>query len=186
MIIGHLPAGYILSSYIVKPLLKGTPAGIFPGRLLLIGSLSSIVPDLDMAYFYFIDQGKHLHHNYWTHLPVFWTGLAVLVLTIVIARGHCALLPYGLTILIGILSHLLLDTITGGIRWFYPYSNRYFFLFQVPPIHKWWVLNFVLHWTFIIELVLTAVACWIFLNRKGTGKGTQAMTHFTLLEKHRG
>jgi inner membrane protein len=55
-----------------------------------------------------------------------------------------------------------LDTVAGKIRWLYPFSNKDFVLVHIPSIHSWWVWNFVMHWTFCLELglVLSALYVW--------------------------
>jgi inner membrane protein len=57
---------------------------------------------------------------------------------------------------------MLLDSIVGDIWWFAPFVDKSFALFTVPALyHPWW-LNFVLHWTFLLELLilLWAVNIW--------------------------
>lgn len=58
MFVAHLPAGYILSKF-----WKNKTAQYF----LLIGS---ILPDLDLLYFYTIGQRAVVHHAYPTHSPI--------------------------------------------------------------------------------------------------------------------
>ena len=60
-----------------------------------------------------------------------------------------------------VMSHMLLDSVTSGIKWLYPFDDRYFGLWRlwlVPAGYDWWVLNYVLHWTFIYELSLVAAS----------------------------
>ena len=77
MFIGHLPAGYLIT----KGLLRrsgGNGSVAQTGPLLLaLGLSASLLPDLDMFYFYLIDHGQHLHHGYWTHLPIFWLVVCI-------------------------------------------------------------------------------------------------------------
>lgn len=37
--------------------------------------LGSVVPDLDMVYFHFVDGGRTHHHAYVTHWPLFWAAV---------------------------------------------------------------------------------------------------------------
>ena len=64
------------------------------------------------------------------------------------------------------LLHLMLDTIAGGIAWFYPFSPRPFVLVDVPAIHGWWVWNFVLHWTFALEVLVWLWAGVVFVRSR--------------------
>lgn len=59
----------------------------------------------------------------------------------------------------GSIGHLLLDTIVGDIWWLYPYVDTPFALFVVPSLYRPWWLNFVLHWSFMVEVAVTAAPC---------------------------
>ena len=50
--------------------------------------------------------------------------------------------------------HLVLDTVAGQMFWLYPFDKTSFVLVDVPARHGWWVWNFVLHWTFGLELMI--------------------------------
>lgn len=57
------------------------------------------------------------------------------------------------------LLHMALDSLAGGIAWLAPLSDLELRLVEVPARHGWWVWNFVLHWTMLIEvLILSAFA----------------------------
>ena len=58
--------------------------------------------------------------------------------------------------------HLVLDTTAGGIRWLWPASEAELVMSHVTARHDPWWLNFVLHWTFALELAITlaAVGLW--------------------------
>ncbi len=60
--------------------------------------------------------------------------------------------------MLGVLSHLLLDSIIGDIYWLIPFSYRPFSMFTVHPRYSPWYLNFVFHWVFGLELVLSSCA----------------------------
>lgn len=152
MLIAHLPAGYLLARRIAPRL---APPGALR-RMMALGLAGSIFPDLDMVYFHAFDGRQTLHHDYWTHIPAFWLGAALgAALLMWLAR---AAIPWreGLVFLAGIFLHLILDTPTGGILWGWPVSQQPFLLFEITARFDWWVWNFVLHWTFLFELVLCA------------------------------
>jgi len=49
-----------------------------------------VLPDLDMAYFYLIDERQRRHHTYWGHIPFAWAvagGVGAAVLGV--ARRDC-------------------------------------------------------------------------------------------------
>jgi inner membrane protein len=50
--------------------------------------------------------------------------------------------------------------------WLWPLSDHLYSLVTVQPTHSHWVLSFVAHWTFWLELGLIAVAGWLFITRR--------------------
>jgi inner membrane protein len=55
--------------------------------------------------------------------------------------------------------------VAGGIRWFWPLSDSSLVLAHVPAGRSWWVWNFVLHWTFLMEVLVCAAALIVFVRR---------------------
>ena len=146
MFIAHLFSGYILTDKLQRSF--AIPL------YMTVGLLASILPDLDMLYFYLIDNQQHLHHGYWTHIPFFWFCIAVPVFISSWLWGKRIHTLLALVFFVGILVHLFLDTIVGKIEWLQPFSSRAYYLFEVPAVYNFWVWNFVLHWTFLFELIL--------------------------------
>jgi hypothetical protein len=159
MILGHLPAGYLLTRQLFK--LHANPKGLWRPWL-LAGLAGAVAPDLDMLYFYLVDQRQHHHHSYISHYPLLWGTLLVLAQAWRWSgRAHyyawlaCCFSINGML-------HLCLDSIVGDIWWFAPFVDRPFSLFSVPALYQPWWLNFILHWSFALELALVvwAVATW--------------------------
>ena len=156
MIIGHLPAGYLLTRLLYPPT-------VFPWRIFILSGLcGALAPDLDMLYFHLIDHGQTHHHRYFTHFPAFWGGLLLLalfawLLTRFARAGLLASVFAGNGMV-----HLCLDSIVGDIWWLAPFVDRPFSLFTVPALYQPWWLNFLLHWSFGLELglVVWAVFVW--------------------------
>ena len=157
MIIGHLPGGYLVA----KAAGAMGAAGLFWGII-----LGSILPDFDMLWFLYVDHGTIHHHEYLTHRPAVW---AVVLLIGTLVRS-----PLLIGIGLGALVHMVLDSIVGSIAWLWPLSEASFPLVVVPATHSNWVLSFLFHWTFAVEICLTLIAAWVFLraqrtDRKGVG-----------------
>ena len=55
---------------------------------------------------------------------------------------------------VGGLLHMLLDSVVGDIWWLAPIVDQPYALFTVPARFQPWWLNFVLHWSFVIELLI--------------------------------
>ncbi len=157
MFVGHAPAGYLLT-HALEPHLP-----VRRQTLIWTGVCFALLPDLDLLYFYAIDARAHPHHSYWTHLPIFWAALFV-PLWLSFARNSCAA-ALTLVAAANVFGHLVLDSIVGGIAWGYPISAAYYSLFEVPATRSWWVWNFVLHWTFLLEAGVVAAAASVARSR---------------------
>jgi membrane-bound metal-dependent hydrolase YbcI (DUF457 family) len=163
--IAHLPAGYLVTRAIARR--RPTAAE------LALGLFGSIAPDLDLLYFYTIDRQQQLHHSYWTHTPFYWLLIALalgsLALYRPVRRRATDVLKY---LLPGVLLHLILDSVAAEIRWLYPLCLSGYGLVEVPARYSNWILNFVLHWSFALELMLVAAAAGVLLaDRYGLGHG---------------
>lgn len=162
MFIAHVPAAYLCGTFLGR--IFGTclvPSGLLVGAALAGG----MAPDLDLFYFYLIDHRQTPHHLYWSHFPAVW--LAVTALSAGwywLARNKLA--PT-LACVFGIngLLHMLLDTVVGDIRWLAPANLAPYSLFTVPALHEPWWLNFLLHWSFLFELLVLAWAATVYRRR---------------------
>lgn len=124
------------------------------------GMAGAIAPDVDMLYFYLVDQRQHHHHTYFTHFPVVWLTLLLLsLLWMGMSRRKTGPTLATVFALNGFI-HLLLDSIVGDIWWLAPAVDRSFALFTVPALYQPWWLNFLLHWSFALEIALVAGAVW--------------------------
>jgi inner membrane protein len=172
MFIGHLPAGYMLTRAMWSRLDKmGIPK---PDRrpLLFVGLVASVFPDIDLLYFYLVDNRQHLHHSYWTHLPFYWLVMGVLGLSFISFSRQKWLLPYLLVAEANLFLHCFLDTIVGKIWWLYPFSKQDIVLFDIPMIYDWWIFNFVLHWTFLLEILVWMAAIYVYMQWPVNGERT--------------
>lgn len=163
MFIAHLPAGYIATKAILRmlPSCQAEHKHVF-----FWGIIGSVLPDADMFYFYLIDNRQHLHHGYWTHIPLFWLAIFSLIGLVSFALQRIRLRIYAAVCAINVFLHLFLDTIVGKIRWLYPFSDHDVVFFHVPSVHGWWVWNFVFHWTFLFEVGLVISAAYLMFRRK--------------------
>lgn len=165
MFIAHLPAGYLVTRSILR---RHPVAEPLRRRLLALGMAASVLPDLDLLWFYFVDQRRQVHHAYLPHLPLFWLTVFAVLALVLRVRGAARSTWLATTIVAAnILLHLVLDTTAGGIRWLWPFSHAELVMAHVPARHEPWVLNFILHWTFALELAILAAAL---LVAWGTGR----------------
>lgn len=158
MIIGHLPAGYILSRSLSN---IASACGVSARLFIIAGVLGAMAPDLDMLYFHLIDQRQHHHHSYWSHFPLVWGAILLFsLLFLSVAKDKRRPLLVSIFALNGFV-HLLLDSLVGDVWWLAPFVNQPFALFTVPTHYSPWWLNFVLHWSFLVELALVVTAGYL-------------------------
>lgn len=163
MFIAHLPAGYLLAKAI-----RSRP----PARkaVMTAALLGAIAPDLDLFYFHTLDARQHHHHSYWTHYPSVWLALMLLAWGVSRIKPRSAGGTWMLVFSTSGFLHLLLDCIVGDIPLLVPWSMRLYALANVPAQHHPWWLNFLLHWSFLLELLIIAVStCLMVSGRKNPG-----------------
>ena len=157
MIIAHMPAGYLL--------MKAISHRFEPARakaLWACGLLASVLPDIDILYFYavkFLNGNSPTNHRFFfTHWPLFWLvllGGAALAL-IFLKKRH--LVAYPLVTLAGVSLHLVLDILGAPIFYLAPFSWEPVQLVTVPSVYSWWLMNFLRHWIFLVELGICGLA----------------------------
>lgn len=152
MLIAHLPSGYLLGR-----------SGHARGAAMAAALFGAVAPDLDMIWFHLVDHGRVLHHEYWSHLPAFWLIVTLVTLPLLRLLAPRYLRP-ACFFLAGVFLHLILDTLVGGIIWGWPLDHRQIKLFEVPARYGHWVMNFVLHWSFLAEIAITLTAIWLWLR----------------------
>mgnify|MGYP001558497206 CR=1 FL=1 len=153
MFIAHLPAGYLLTRAIQNRFKVNW--------FFWVGLLASVLPDFDLLYFYLIDHRQTLHHEYITHLPLFWLAVWAAALIVAPLMKRQEYLVVTTIFFSNIFLHLLLDTVVGGVAWLYPFSQQSFELAVVPATHDFWVWSFVFHRSFLLELVIILVAAYM-------------------------
>lgn len=159
MFIAHLPAGLLLG---------GSRFFAADRRARWAAVIGALIPDLDMLRFV-VDHGAVHHHRYFSHLPGWW--LAVALVTSLLVRLP-PLKPWRLpafAFFLGVGSHLVLDSVVGDIAWLWPFSDRFFHLFSVANDGRHWIVTFVMHPSFLLELgmVFWAVVVVRVRNRSG-------------------
>lgn len=164
MMIAHLPAGYLLSTALSKKW-RITNDQLHK-YFILAGISGSIFPDIDIIYFYLVDNKQHHHHSFFTHYPILW--VALIIISYLFLKNN-RLKSFGLIAMIFSINgflHMMLDSLVGDIRWLTPFSNQAFSLFDVAATHAYWWLNFIFHWSFLVELLIVVIGIYVYRNRK--------------------
>lgn len=166
MFLAHLPAGYLLARHLSKGQVRRK-------ALIATGMIASVFPDTDLFWFYLVDNRQTAHHAYIFHWPLFWLMLALLAWLIARTTRCRAAEPFIIVALGCTLLHMILDSVAAEILWLKPFSDFELNLVHVKAQYDWWVWNFVLHWTFVIEIAITIIAVVVFWRdwRKGSTDG---------------
>lgn len=151
MILAHLPAGYIL----------GRMLGQRRGKVMIAALLGSVLPDLELLYAFAFGTGPVGLARSWLHLPAFWLGVALVALAMC-TRYWPAHRRLVWVFLAAILLHLMLDNLSDGVMWFWPLSDRMFRLVLLPPTPGSWLIQLVLHWSFLAEALIITLAFWLY------------------------
>ncbi|GLQ34865.1 metal-dependent hydrolase [Amylibacter marinus] len=147
MITAHLPSGYVLGRVL------GANASLAMGVVVL----GAIFPDFDLAWFYWVDERAFHHHRYWVHAPWFWVMVGIIGVP-TLAMISRKVLRLGLLFMCGVFLHILLDSIAGGIMWLWPWVGTLYQLVTVQPTHSHFILSFMAHWTFLLEIAIWVTA----------------------------
>jgi len=95
-----------------------------------------------------------------------WISLVFISYLIYAFSSHKKLGLLSLIAFSSCMIHIILDTVVGDIWWFFPLIDKPFALFTVNALYKPWWLNFILHWSFALELVICSFAAFIYIKRK--------------------
>jgi inner membrane protein len=172
MLIAHAPAGYlvtrVLSRTVFKDIVRHERTDRFYQVLMAAGILGGIFPDIDLLFNMVFKTSVVSHHDYFTHIPMFWLCMWGIGAAIGKIRGDRRIHALVATFCVSAIIHLVLDTITGNIYWLYPLNRVSVNIFEVADVHLWWVKNYLYHWTFLIEIAIVLSAMAVFLRVKET------------------
>ncbi|TCM59387.1 inner membrane protein [Acinetobacter calcoaceticus] len=156
MFIAHIPAGYLFAKAIYQKVQLGD---IRYRSYMWVMCVGAVFPDIDLFYFFLIDNQSVHHHKYFLHWPIFWLSLFLIFYLYALYRRYRSKVAIlgSLFCAVAIL-HVLLDTLVGDIWWFAPLINQPYALFEVTARYKPWWLNFIFHWSFVIEMLICLAA----------------------------
>lgn len=163
MFIAHIPSGYILADLLDKKL-KPNPLSrkAFYSTIML----GAIFPDIDLFYFYFFDQRSVHHHQYFLHWFSVWIPLFLLAFAAwKIFKQHTKFAFIAMLFSGAALLHICLDTFVGDVWLFAPFINRSYVFFEVTARYQPWWLNFIFHWSFLVELVICSYALILYIRK---------------------
>ncbi|WP_087016453.1 metal-dependent hydrolase [Thaumasiovibrio subtropicus] len=158
MFIAHLPAGYLFAKLLQT---SCVPVGGNQRHFIQAAMVGSVIPDIDLLWFYFVaDRATH-HHGYWTHLPILWLLFAATAFCLYrrqFWREKSALM---VAFALGGVLHLVLDSVVGQVQWLFPFSDVATTLVTVPALYQPWWFNFLFHWTALVEIAIVVAAFYV-------------------------
>ncbi|MFC3630789.1 metal-dependent hydrolase [Paracoccus angustae] len=144
-----------------------------PGRghparrgLMVTGLVASVLPDLDLIWFYLVNGRQNPHHEFVFHWPLFWVAVALILWIASMGLGLRGAMPFLGIALVSLLLHMVPDSVAAEIAWLMPFSDAEVNLVVVPARHDWWVHSFVLHWTFLLELTICGWAALVLAGNR--------------------
>lgn len=160
MFIAHLPSGYILSKLLEKKFKHNL---LSKKVFFIVVMMGAVFPDIDLFYFYLFDNRSVHHHKYFLHWFSFWIPI-FLISYFCFKRSVYASQFALMTMLFSgaALLHICLDTFVGDVWLFAPFIDRAYVFFEVTSRYQPWWLNFILHWSFVVELLICLIAIWMY------------------------
>ncbi|MBU1119155.1 metal-dependent hydrolase [Patescibacteria group bacterium] len=119
----------------------------------LIGGLIGVAVDLDFLYTQFL-SAKLSHHDYITHTPLFFLILFLLMTLIGYATKKEEISAFAKVFLVSTFTHLVLDSVNGGIMWLYPLSKQLIGIPSIPFITDSFFTRDALFIRISIEIVI--------------------------------
>ncbi|MFZ6035159.1 MAG: metal-dependent hydrolase [Patescibacteria group bacterium] len=170
----HVAAGY-LTTQIVDLLYPGLNFNS-PG-IIVTGIIAGNIPDLD----FLVVKNKLHHRDTWTHAPIMWAVVILVLLLIAKYLNNDTFFPYVLAFSLGVTSHFFTDWYAarekdhGGIRLLYPFSKKHFGMlklkeplitedkdFDLVKYAKYYMENAFLFYSEVVLIILGVV---VFLSR---------------------
>ena len=165
---GHLAGGWLITRSILK---KKTFTKSERRRLLIIGSVAGVLPDLDyLLYAYnkkgFVYKNDFRHHTWITHtFPFYWVIASFIFLGGILFKRN-ELKDIARVFAAGASIHLLQDAVGSGdgIMFLFPFSKRMSGLALIGLHGDEWEAKYVKSPIFLLELSIRILGLVTFLS----------------------
>jgi membrane-bound metal-dependent hydrolase YbcI (DUF457 family) len=175
---GHVAAGFLTAQALLH-LTKPELTSVQIQHLVYWSMFFSFAPDLDCfvafaklrSWWYKPGADGSIHRKFYSHVPLLWLVAAL----IFYAAAPTLYYKYAaLMLLAGSWSHLVLDSIDGGIMWLWPFNSEVWALrnrgmkgdIQASGFFSYWVKmvrSYMTCWTFYAEVLILLVTLIIYL-----------------------
>jgi len=123
MILAHSLIGVPITHYLIKNKSEFYEKPIFTNLMYGVGIVAAVFPDFDLILSFFIndlDHRKLISHSIVPYLVVFCFGI---LLSKLFRKYSSEIKILNLIFSIGVLSHLFLDALVGGVSLFSPFTD---------------------------------------------------------------
>ena len=175
MTLGHLPSGYILA-YLIHDKLGLKLSEELLHKFMFFWMLGAVFPDVDTLPYLASGAGLSTHRQFISHTPFLYALVTLVVLGFgwtLSRKSRQRLYVLWGAFFGGVLLHFAGDSIFYGVRWLYPFSDKYFGLFPNVRVHVSGLgelfSKYLLTVYFIPDFVSLLLAWWVFFE-KGFGR----------------
>lgn len=156
MLFAHGPLGSLIASSVGKKYWKQSSRKDF-FRLLFIGFVGGIIPDIDLFYTYLIDATKS-HREFITHTPIFYVSLFLLIFLMIrrFFPGKVFLRRAVIIFFLGTASHIITDGVMAQIPWLYPFRKDLFGLGDVT-----FLMPYLFSFNYSVEFCFVGMFGWL-------------------------
>ena len=177
----HFAAGYLTEKLSLE-LLGSVYAHSQQTKFLYLGIAASLFPDVDILFFFLQTHGFAVgtqkginHRSYITHVPAFHLMIAAIAWTGSRIAGSTTGELIAIVYLIGTWTHFVTDSFFYGIRWLWPFSNRFYAVssagrdFEIRSssaldFWKKFLVKYSHNYVFYLELILIAAAVYTYFK----------------------
>lgn len=168
MIFSHAPG-----SFIAAFLTKRCWARSLPKKqitiLYIVSMIAAVLPDVDVIYYYLVNATIR-HRQHITHSLFLYLLIWLIFYAFGFFKKSQILKSTGFVLFIGGLSHLILDSVTTGVPWFYPLSQRTWGLLSLSWFNFDFVYEHLFLFTLSTEVLVFLIACNILFFSKSSKK----------------
>ncbi|MBU1132965.1 metal-dependent hydrolase [Patescibacteria group bacterium] len=141
--------------------------------LWFVGITASVFPDFDLI-IYFLNPNATSHRQWITHSVVLYAFASLILLSFGFFYkkkekfGRQFYMSMALVFILGVVTHLILDYLVGGVTIFLPF-NRFVYGYPIETHHGGnWITDYVSSWYMFIEGALAAGFLLILKSIKNT------------------
>lgn len=152
MIFSHAPAGFLVT-YATKKIWDKNLTKRQTLWIFIIGTFSAILPDFDVLYFYLF-KADSTHRELFTHSFFIYLVIALIIFLVGFLLKKQFIKSISIVFFFSILSHLLLDSLTAGVLWLYPFNNYLYGLLSISCMNDGFYGQNLFVFTLSVEVLM--------------------------------